>query len=396
MKNLNGKTVQQYLSEDYLFDQVSALAGMIGPRPAGTRSELLARQYVRHALNDLGIEDSQISEEPLKAHESWGWPLIAATGAAAAANLMPRRLGFLTGWASLAASASTFATFTARKTPLNDLMPAGDTANLIVKIKPTGEVKNRVVLLGHLDSNKERLTFSKTLRPYLRIFATASVVILFLNGLSHLLGWGWLRRLTFLKIVSLLAALVADEIGSYVPGANDNASAVACLLGLAGQLNETPLANTEVWVVFTAAEEVGSLGLHALLDNHPEELANAHFIDFEMVGAGDIAYITDHSGLVAFANYRPDHLTLAYAVETARENPELGVKGVPMTIIEEVAVLRTRGYRGLCLVGVGEDGWPVNWHRSEDAVVNITPKSIERAATFAWKLVQKIDGKSNA
>jgi hypothetical protein len=169
---------------------------------------------------------------------------------------------------------------------------------------------------------------------------------------------------------------------------------MACLLGIGGQLQQTPLEHTEVWLAFTAAEEVGAVGLHALLDNHREALADAYFIDFEMVGAGEIAYVTDHSGMLAFNNYRPDNDSMALAVETARENPDLNVRGAPLTIVEEVAALRGRGFRGLCIAGVGDDGWLVNWHRSSDVVVNITPKSLERAAHFAWAMLKKLDGKA--
>ncbi|PVE29958.1 hypothetical protein DC030_15445, partial [Enterococcus faecalis] len=67
--------------------------------------------------------------------------------------------------------------------------------------------------------------------------------------------------------------------------------AVAALLGLAAQLKQNPLAHTEVWFAFTSAEEVGCLGMHHLLDEYGHVLNNAYFIDFEMVGRQEIAYV---------------------------------------------------------------------------------------------------------
>lgn len=396
MTTANESTTKDTLSEGYLFEQVNAIAGMIGPRPAGSRSELLARQYVRHALQALGIADDAVSEIPLRTPDSWGWPLLAASALAFVPTFLPRRLRLLTGWLPLAGAYLAWRTFTARQQPLLEVLPSQDTANLIVKIKPTGEVKQRVVLIGHTDSNKARNWFSGRLKPYMRAGATFGVSMMLLHGLGWLTGWRFLRNMTFTPMLASTAALALDEFGAFVPGANDNASAMACLLGIGGQLQQTPLENTEVWLAFTAAEEVGAVGLHALLDEHRETLADAYFIDFEMVGAGDIVYVTDHTGMLAFNNYRPDNDSLALAVETARENPDLNVRGAPLTIVEEVAALRGRGFRGLCIAGVGDDGWLVNWHRSSDVVVNIAPKSLERAAHFAWAMLQKLDGKARA
>jgi hypothetical protein len=394
MKTANEIPNEHTLSEGYLFDQVNALAGMIGPRPAGSRSELLARQYVRHALEALGIPDDAVSEEVLRTPDSWGWPLLAACALALIPNFLPRPLRRVTGWLPLAGAYFAWRTFTARKQPLLEVLPAHDTANLIVTIKPTGEVKQRVVLLGHTDSNKDRFWFSGKLKRYMRAASTFGVSMMLLNGIGLLTGWRFLQRMSFTPMLASTVAMAADEFGAYIAGANDNASAMACLLGIGGQLQQTPLEHTEVWLAFTAAEEVGAVGLHALLDNHREALADAYFIDFEMVGAGEIAYVTDHSGMLAFNNYRPDNDSMALAVETARENPDLNVRGAPLTIVEEVAALRGRGFRGLCIAGVGDDGWLVNWHRSSDVVVNITPKSLERAAHFAWAMLKKLDGKA--
>lgn len=47
-----------------------------------------------------------------------------------------------------------------------------------------------------------------------------------------------------------------------------------------------PLEHTEVWLAFTGAEEVGSVGMHVLLDRCGEQLRDAYFLDFEMVGRG--------------------------------------------------------------------------------------------------------------
>lgn len=382
-----------YLNEKYLYEQVSALAGTIGPRPAGSRADMLARQYIRHALSDMGYIDN-VTEERVMTPNSWSYALLLPVGAALAGNFLHRWLRWLGASISLGAAYSFYTTITGRKQPILAVVPKSESGTLVVKIAPKGEVKRRVVLIGHTDSNRDRFTFSGKMKRALRPLTLSVLVSLVANGAAQLFGWKGLRGLSTAQLALSFGMFTLDNVGQFVPGANDNASAVACLLGIGGHLSKEPLENTEVWLAFTAAEEVGLLGTHGLLDNHREELADAYFIDFEMVGSGDIAYVTDHSGFTLFGNYQPDDESLALAVETAREHPELGVRGAPVTILEEVAALHSRGFRGLCIVGVGEDGWLENWHQSSDNVANIQPKSLERAARFAWQMIKRLDAKA--
>lgn len=376
------------LSGQSLMQHVRALADVIGARPAGKRGEVQARQYVRHALKDAGI-DLPIEEIPFKAPDTYGYaaifPIILTLGGS-----LLGRLGALTSFYS---AYSVYQLTSARRSLLSSFAPSGDSANLLVKIPAKGEAKRKVVLIGHLDTNKHRPTFSPVLKRYFRSFSTLGVMLAFVNGLARLFGFKALQRLTNWALVLALPLMIADKLGAYVDGANDNATAAACLLGLGAHLQQNPLENTEVWLAFTGAEEVGCFGIHALLDKYRVELANAWFIDFEMVGAGKIAYVTEHSSLSHFGAYQPDPESLDLAIETARRNPDLGVVGVPMNIVEEVGSLRARGFRGICLVGVGDDGWLVNWHQNTDVASNIDPACIEKAARFGLAMLHSLDEK---
>jgi hypothetical protein len=373
-----------------LIQHVRALADIIGGRPAGKRSEDQARQYVRHALKDAGI-DLPIEEIRFKAPDTWGYgailPLVIATGS----NLLGKPLRLFGGLASLYSAFSLYQITSARKQLLDNFAPSGESANLVVRIPAQGKPKHKVVLIAHLDTNKHRLSFAPQLKTVLRSFSTLGISLSILNGFAQLLGLNALRRISAWGLALMLPTLLLDEAGDFVDGANDNASAVACLLGLGAHLNQNRLQNIEVWLAFTGAEEVGCLGMHALLDKYRVELSNAWFIDLEMVGAGKIAYVTEHSSLSHFGTYEPDPESLQLAAETARRNPDLGVVGVPMNMIEEVGTLRARGFRGICLVGVGEDGWLVNWHQNTDVSANIDPASMEKAVRFTMAMLQTLD-----
>jgi hypothetical protein len=208
-------------------------------------------------------------------------------------------------------------------------------------------------------------------------------------------GIRWLARLVQWVSMALMLSTLRQaweaERSPYVAGANDNASAVACLLGLGTFLQAHPLERTEIWLAFTGAEEVGCVGMQAFLERYGPQLRQAWFVDFEMVGTERIAFVTKHSGLSYINSYRPDAESLQWAQHVAIANPRLHVDGQAMVIMEEVGTLRGQGYRGLCVVGVGPDGWLANWHQESDRVDQIVPAGVERAARFGLALLHARD-----
>jgi hypothetical protein len=394
---MRGKS--DHLAADSLMSHVRALAQDIGPRPTGHLREAQARAYIRRALVDAGLTDLQ--EIPFATWDTWGYSLCVPLGLVVLGNVLGLcgRLGNLVGGTvSLAGGYQVLRAAGGRRQPLAFLFPKRQTANLVARIPPVGETWHRVVLVGHVDTNKHRPTFSPALKRLLVGAVTGGVGLTVANGLAQLgqavgLGAGARRvqRWSLPPLALALALLLYDETGGYIDGANDNASAVACLLGLGAHLAQQPLQHTEVWLAFTAAEEAGCVGMHRLLDARGDVLADAWFIDFEMVGTDEVAYVTRHSSMSHMTGYAPDEASLALAQETERLHPALGVRPRDMVIVEEVGTLRGRGYRGICLAGVGEDGWLANWHRYSDCVENIRPAGVERAARFALAMMETLD-----
>lgn len=385
----------EHLNGDQLMSYVRALADEIGPRPAGHPQEELARDTVRRVLAEHGLGPEDIETIPFLTADTWGYMATLPTFLTLMTNL-PGRSGLLSrltgGAIGLLSSVALWLGVGGQRQPLAFLTPRQQSATLVARLPARKEKRQTVVLVGHVDSNKQRLIFAPPVKYLLRWTGTFSIAIVALNAIAQLLGKEKLRRWTTLGLLGSLGVLLADEVQDFVDGANDNASAVACLLGLGAQILAEPLDHTEVWLAFTGAEEVGDVGMHALLDAHGETLRDAYFLDFEMVGAGQLAYVSEH-GLSEFNKYRPDAESVAWVEETARRFPEFGVAGRPMVIVEEVGPLRGRGFKGLCLVGVGQDGWLVNWHRFSDHSGNIEPAALEKAARFGWAMLQTLDSK---
>ncbi len=389
------------LTAAQLLTHVSALACDIGPRPAGHPAEAQAREYIRRILIESGFDAGEIEELPFATPDTWGWLFAGPIGLTLAANGLGKIGGqmgkFIGGaWSLFSALELTRTTRTQRQR-LSFLYPTRPSADVLVRIPAQEKAKRRVVLVGHTDTNKARVTFSKPVKRWLTMLLSAGTLVPAINGLALLSRAlngrkkaQLTQRLTVLSLLSFIPLLLLDERGSYIDGANDNASAVACLLGLGAYLKQQPLKHTEVWLAFTGAEEIGGLGMHHLLDVYGEQLRDAWFVDFEMVGTREIVYIVDH-GVSYLTPYGPDRAALELAFETSRQYPELRVNGQAVTIVEEVGALRSRGFRALCLAGVDAEGWLANWHQRTDTVENINPIGLEKAARFALGMMEVLD-----
>jgi hypothetical protein len=386
------------LSAQALMTHVRVLADELGPRPTGGIAEGAAHEYIRRTLELSGFKQTETL--PFMAWNTWGYSLLAPLTLAMLGNGLRYLSGFghLLGGALGLGSAALIVQATRSNTrKLEALYPKKIAANVIARIPACGTQRHKLVFIAHTDTNKQRSSFSATRKHLLRASTSLGIGLLVANALAQLaqlFGRSKARKLQNLTLLGMIAAAVTllyDEKGDYVPGANDNASAVACLLGLGQHLQRNPLEHTEVWLAFTAAEEVGGLGTEKLLDDYGAYLDDAWFIDLEMVASPRLVYISQHRTFSYLTRYTPDADSLSLAAETAAMHPELRVSGQPVVISEEVGVLRHRGNRGLCLAGLGEDGWLPNWHRDTDDSQHLDTNGLERAARFSLALAQTLD-----
>jgi len=392
--------MNDFLDSAALMKHVWELSEVIGPRPVGGPQEAQARDYIRSQLKANGFADEDFEEQTFMASKSWGDLYFVSILISLAGNMLGAfgRLGqFFGGLSGLLSAYHVSESIRGRRQPLRRLYSNTATANLIVRIPASQETHQRIVLIGHIDTNKARPSFAPSQKHLIPLLTTTSAVIPLVNGLA-LLGrsLGAPKAAKTLQWISLggilytLAKIWSEETDGFVNGANDNASAVACLLGLGSHLKKNPLEHTEVWLAFTGAEESGCMGMHALLDRYGPQLTNAWFLDFEMVGCKRVVYVTRH-GVTPGGGYTPDAESLAWAEETSKRHPELGVTGAAPVIVEEVGSLRQRGFRGICLAGVGPDGWLENWHQHSDNAHHLHPEGLERAARFALAMLTQLD-----
>lgn len=387
------------LQPESLMQSMRAICKDIGPRPPTSAQERAAAAYVTRVLREAGV--SCIEEQPFKSPNSFGWshiPCLTAGLLGTLAGHLGGRWGKALGGGLLLGSAGVFARRArVRRDFFHPLIARGVSQNVIAKIPASGLARRTLYLIGHLDSQKQRFQFPTFHPAFTRGQASLPLLLGALGGLGLLVGAArnrtgtprWLWPLTAAYLWGIGGALY-DEAQPHIEGANDNATAVSILLGIAQALQAHPLAHTDVVLLFTGCEEVGCEGMEHYLEQTRPSVDDTFWLDIEMVGTGDLCYITRHS-ITPLIQYTPHPEMLALAKQVVRQHPELGVTGKAMLIVEEVGNLARRGYKAVCVAGYDAHGQLPNWHRLSDNLDNIEPDTLSRAARYVWAVMQAVD-----
>ena len=290
--------------------------------------------------------------------------------------------------------------FTFRTTPLQESLPHGTSQNVLAALHPTGEVRQRLVLISHLDSHRAVFWYANDLSlliyrlgVWLGIYGIlAAPLCYFLAGITSLPFFAYLGGVfAIAHFTAWLTGMTAD-LGPYSPGANNNASGVGCLLTLAERIHSEPLKHTEVHLAFTGCEATGCVGLLELLHMHGESLKDALWLDLEMNGIGDHLVYLNREGMLRKRHIVP-------VIETAL-NQAADQAGIPLETLDagslefftEAGALWEHGYVAACLVSMpaGKPSLP-EYRRPSDTLDRLDPAALDRSHRLVWQLIQNLD-----
>ncbi len=377
---------------------VRALAGDIGPRGTGTPAEAAARDLVAARLAAQGLAVERQAFRTVASQNAFPLAVDALALAAVAVYAVGTPLA---RWAAAVVALATapllWHTIRTSGRLLQPLLPRFASGNVLARITPRGALRHRAVVLAHLDTNRCRLAWQAGAVRHLEPLAWLTLGVLASLGLLCLAGailggprWvAWASLPPVAYVVATVLTLVRDDRTPYSPGALDNAGSVAVALELATRLAARPLAGTEIWVVFTGAEETDHAGLYALLREHRAELRSADFVGLEGLGGGELAYLT-RQGLCA--RYEPDPRLADLAAAVAARHAHLGVRAARVTMEDEVGTLRRSGYRAVCIAGIDPvTNTLAHWHRSGDTPDKVSALALERALAYLEAFLESLD-----
>jgi hypothetical protein len=366
-------------------------------RPSASEGERRAAEWLAAELRDAGCREARVEEE--RAHGGYWWPLGVLNAGAALAALRGRLAAALVG---SAAAAAVYDDVSGGKLWFRRrALPQRATWNVVAE---TGDpdADRTVVLVAHHDAAHSGLVFHPELPriamrrlPALHSKANQSVPIMYGVFLGPLLLalWGLLGRRSLLcagAFFSLGATAAMVDIGArgVVPGANDNLSAVAVLVGLARALRERPVAGVRVILLSTGSEESFMEGMQAFARRHFPSLPRegTEFVCVECVGSPRLC-VVEGEGMLIMRRY-PEEQRAALAEAGADAGVEL-VRGL-RTVAATDALIPLRAGYGVCtLGGVDETKFPSNYHWPNDTPDNLAWESVERALAVCEAFVRR-------
>jgi hypothetical protein len=198
---------------------------------------------------------------------------------------------------------------------------------------------------------------------------------------------------TFILLVGAFM-LVDIELSDVVPAANDNASGVATVLSLAGELADDPAEHLNVWVVLTGGEECLQEGMRAFLGTHHSDLdpTTTFFVNVDAVGNGRVRFEAAAGWVVTFEMGRRLVELCAAIADADRENGDrYGAEPLRHAVAHDSMPARLAGYPATTITCLDEHGVVPGYHTEADTPDAIEPASVERAHAFALELVRALD-----
>jgi hypothetical protein len=377
---------------------IHALAVDIGPRGSTTPAEKRAADYCADMFNRFGLiprlesftSARSIFQPHFFAAEAMLFSfaiyplfgplsaLIAAllSGAALACELL--ELGF-------------------RENPLRRLVTKGSSQNVFATLDPSGENRQDIILIGHLDTQRTPLIFRspKWVSAY-QLFTTVAFVAFALQvilfGMGIFTQWPWIWPVTIFSAVCallLIGICLQADASPFTAGANDNASAVGLVLTLARFFQENRLQNSRLWFTCTGCEEVQHYGAIDFFRRHGGEFHRPKAIAFELMGCAGPAWVTQEGIIIPFQASRE---MTAIAEAIAHDCPEW--QAYPCQVkggnTEMADALRVK-IPAIAFFGLTRQGIAPYWHQLQDTYDKMDPEVLARNFAFSLEFIRRLD-----
>ncbi|TFF95453.1 MAG: M20/M25/M40 family metallo-hydrolase [Promethearchaeota archaeon] len=278
------------------------------------------------------------------------------------------------------------------------LFPKRTGTNVIGKLKSRQEPKKIVIFSAHHDSAYEFPLFDKFKEKFgLLAYVTAALMILsavasLVKFILDLLEMSTITSTLILLIFPVLALILGAYIAfnlhsdKLILGANDNLSGVAVVIALAEHFSQHTPKNIELWFISFSCEEC-MRGSKRFAQRHKDELKDSNFINFDMVGCGNISVISKEP---QFTSRHSKELAKEFHQASINANSELPIKTMEFGGTD-AANLTKAGLKAISVMGLTPHDYPATWHVMEDTPENIDKVLLEKTVKVSIQYVQDLD-----
>jgi hypothetical protein len=294
-------------------------------------------------------------------------------------------------------------------------------SNVFGIIRPTGDVKFRIIFEGHTDSAKQMniADYPQKLRNWIAIiglyFLVHTVIFSMWKFISQIIGdstfiifdsviisWTFIDLVYYFSLIIIYPFFIWILKGflgkTIVLGANDNLSATAVSLALGKILSQNRPKNVEVWVGSQGSEEVGDKGAGAFVKKYGTlgKLDNSYTVVLECCGAAEMMAIIKRDMHKAVYDKEVNAIIEKAYIEVKKDNPDLlNLKKVSLKIgASDACKYIHNGYKASSLFGtVKHKNKAVNWHSINDTPKNLSKKILKDFLKVSLKFVEIVDQK---
>lgn len=373
-------------------------------RPSASPGEQAAAQWIAAQLAEFGCK---VAVEEERAHGGYWFPLGVPNALAGVAGLVARRAGrrgrLLAAALGAFSAAAIWDDVSGGKLWFRRrFLPQRPTWNVVAE---TGDpdAERTIVFVAHHDAAHWSLLFHPGVLPLVDRLAPgllersntspplmapvfAGPLLVALGALS-----GRRRPLAAGTFLALGSAATFAEIGSRdsVPGANDNLTGVATLIGLATELAERPLNGLRVLLVSTGSEEGFMEGMQAFARRHFPSLPpdRTHVVCVDTVGSPHLTLI-EGEGMLKMREYPEDFKQLVAACAEA-SGVELG-RGLRFRNATDGLIALRAGYPSVAIGSVTRLKVPSNYHWPTDTAENVDHDSVSDAVTLCTAIARRV------
>ena len=377
---------------NYTTREIKKVCKTIGPRGSGSKEERAAQEHFVEEMK-TGADEVKLEEFKVSPVAFMAWVVIDGAALLLAVLFSFLNLPIVSLCLTLVAFLCLFTEFLMYWKFLDPFFPKKTSANVIGTRKPTGEVKQRIIFSGHVDSAFEWRFMhlgGKALFFGGSGYAIAGLLYLFVISIVQTVlygpaggevgavfsGFRW-AELAFVPAFILI--MFFSDFKRPVPGANDNLTGSVTSIAILKYLedNNIRFENTEVVAATVGCEECGLRGAEAYIKAHKAELDAVPTVFFCMDTLRDYddmaIYARDMTGTV-----KNDPRVCALMKKAGADcGVELPYHSVYLGASDAAAVTKL-GVPAACLAAMDPTG-PRYYHTRRDTEELLVPKTIEKS-----------------
>lgn len=411
---------------DYMYNFIDTICKEFGPRYSCSDAEKNANIWIKEELDNFCDETFIDEFETRPSLYPQGLTKVVGFLVGVSPLFMPLMFPFpiisliLVIWGIIVLYSELFL----MKEWIGFLFKTKKSSNVFGIIKPTGEVKFRIIFEGHTDSAREMNIASYKLRWrkiigriglyfmfHTIIFSLWKFIAQMVSGSSIVLinwsifSWTIVDYFYFIPLIVIypfFVLLLKGFLGkTVVLGANDNLSGSAVSAAIGKFLSENRPKNVEVWIGSQGSEEVGDKGAKAFVEKYGKlgALDNAYAVVLECCGAAErVLLIEKDMHTAAYPKELNKKLQIAYE-NAKKDNPDILPLEVGSLKIGSCDACRYihEGYKASPLFGLESNKKKaVNWHSVNDKPENISKKVLKDFFEISLKFVELIDNEFNS